>query len=101
MEYYKVIIQTAQGTEEYCIPVSEGETVEAATAKALQKIGFCDRWDVVAAVPASDHYIYGRKRAMKLYRYMTGEEVEDAFLAGKYTAWIDILKECARVNADS
>ena len=101
MKYYLITIETRYSTEEYLIPVLATETIEQATEKALQEIGFCDRWEVVAAVPASDHYIHGRKRAMKLYRYMTGEEVENAFLAGKYTAWIDILRECARVNADS
>ena len=101
MKYYLITIETIYSTEEYLIPVLETETIEQATEKALQEIGYCDRWEVVAAAPASDHYIYGRKRAMKLYKYMTGEEVEDTFLAGKYTAWIDILRECARMNADN
>ena len=47
MKHYLVTIETSYSTEDYLIPVLDGESIDNATEKALSDITFCEDYKII------------------------------------------------------
>ena len=99
MKNYIVTLQVASGDaynlEKYIISVTAGDSIETATEEALEKLCFCDGWDIVAVEEVDAWYMLALKAARNLYHSKTGLTVEEGFISGKFTTASAILNEIA------
>lgn len=102
MKNYIVTLQVSCGgqynLEKYVIPVENGESIETATEAAMEELGFCDRWEVLAAEEVDTGYMIAFQAARNLYHSKTGLTVEEGFISGKFTTASAILYEIAELD---
>lgn len=99
MKHYIVTLQVASGDacslEKYIIPVNDNNSIEIATEEALEKLCFCDGWEIVAVEEVDAGYMLALQVARNLYHSKTGLTVEEGFVSGNLTTASAILHEIA------
>ena len=93
MKYYLVTIETSYSTEDFLIPVLDGEIIELATDRAFGDIAFCEDWEIIKYREVGTDYLKAVSIAQKAYLELTGESVAEVFTSGKYTPLDDIMAE--------
>lgn len=98
MKYYLITIETLYSTEDFLIPVLDGEIIELAADRAFGDIAFCEDWEIVQYREVGTDYLKAVSIAQKAYLELTGEPVAEAFMSGKYTPLDDIMSEIEEIK---
>lgn len=98
MRYYLITIETSYSTEDYLIPIVDGEIIEQAADRALGDIAFCEDWKIIKYREVGTDYLKAVSIAQKAYLELTGESVAEVFTSGKYTPFDDIMSEIEEIK---
>lgn len=98
MKHYLVTIETSYSTEDYLIPVLDGESIGDATEKALSDIAFCEDYKIIGCRKVGLNYLKAVSLAQKAYLNLTNDSVPETFTSGRYSTYENIIAEIAEIK---
>lgn len=98
MKHYLVTIETSYSTEDYLIPVLDGESIDNATEKALSDITFCEDYKIIGCRKVGLNYLKAVSLAQKAYLNLTNDSVPETFTSGRYSTYENIIAEIAEIK---
>lgn len=100
MKYYLITIETSYSTEDYLIPIVDGEIIEQAADRAFGDIAFCEDWKIIKYREVGTDYLKAVSIAQQAYLELTGESVAEVFTSGKYTPLENIIGEITDIKKE-